>query len=203
MNLEETPGLTDAERAAVAAYEEAHRSYAASVMGERFKAVARAEHEAADRIDHAIERVEETYSRLSNPRVLQEISATPGSTSPSTPTPTFCRAFRPARCSVSGGASTRPGKSLPEAVSSRASGQISGQAISKPWTAPLGQEKPRVCGGFCGALGRTRTCDLLIRSQTLYPAELRAHREHVSYRRVGHLSRPVLIRGCFGDILLP
>lgn len=73
MNLEETPGLTDAERAAVAAYEEAHRSYAASVMGERFKAVARAEHEAADRIDHAIERVEETYSRLSNPRVLQEI----------------------------------------------------------------------------------------------------------------------------------
>ena len=27
---------------------------------------------------------------------------------------------------------------------------------------------------FLGALGRTRTCDLLIRSQTLYPAELRA-----------------------------
>ena len=25
-----------------------------------------------------------------------------------------------------------------------------------------------------GALGRTRTCDLLIRSQTLYPTELRA-----------------------------
>ena len=29
------------------------------------------------------------------------------------------------------------------------------------------------------ALGRTRTCDLLIRSQTLYPAELRAHREGI------------------------
>src|SRR5215216_7887357 len=29
---------------------------------------------------------------------------------------------------------------------------------------------------FCSALGRTRTCGLLIRSQTLYPAELRAHR---------------------------
>ena len=28
---------------------------------------------------------------------------------------------------------------------------------------------------FCSALGRTRTCGLLIRSQTLYPAELRAH----------------------------
>jgi hypothetical protein len=34
---------------------------------------------------------------------------------------------------------------------------------------------PRVCGDFRSALGRTRTCDLLIRSQTLYPAELRAH----------------------------
>ena len=38
---------------------------------------------------------------------------------------------------------------------------------------------PRVCGGFGGALGRTRTCGLLIRSQTLYPAELRAHRERI------------------------
>ena len=33
----------------------------------------------------------------------------------------------------------------------------------------------RFAGVFCGALGRTRTCDLLIRSQTLYPTELRAH----------------------------
>jgi hypothetical protein len=37
------------------------------------------------------------------------------------------------------------------------------------------QEKPLQIAVFCGALGRTRTCDLLIRSQTLYPAELRAH----------------------------
>jgi hypothetical protein len=65
VNLEETPGLTDAERAAVTAYEEAHRSYAASVMGEFFDAVTRAEHEAAEDVDRAIERVEETYSRLS------------------------------------------------------------------------------------------------------------------------------------------
>ena len=38
----------------------------------------------------------------------------------------------------------------------------------------MGKQKPRFCGIFWGALGRTRTCDLLIRSQTLYPAELRA-----------------------------
>ena len=36
--------------------------------------------------------------------------------------------------------------------------------------------KPPICRGIGGALGRTRTCGLLIRSQTLYPAELRAHR---------------------------
>ncbi len=29
--------------------------------------------------------------------------------------------------------------------------------------------------GFVGAPGRARTCDLLIRSQTLYPTELRVH----------------------------
>ena len=29
--------------------------------------------------------------------------------------------------------------------------------------------------GFCGAPNRIRTCGLLIRSQTLYPAELRSH----------------------------
>lgn len=34
--------------------------------------------------------------------------------------------------------------------------------------------KPRDSRVLRGALGRTRTCDLLIRSQTLYPAELRA-----------------------------
>jgi hypothetical protein len=30
---------------------------------------------------------------------------------------------------------------------------------------------------ICGAPGMTRTCDLLVRSQTLYPTELRALRE--------------------------
>ena len=35
---------------------------------------------------------------------------------------------------------------------------------------------------FCGAPGVTRTRDLLIRSQTLYPTELRAHPEaSISY----------------------
>ena len=34
---------------------------------------------------------------------------------------------------------------------------------------------PVICGTFSSALGRTRTCGLLIRSQTLFPAELRAH----------------------------
>lgn len=34
---------------------------------------------------------------------------------------------------------------------------------------------PLMCERADGALGRIRTPDLLIRSQTLYPAELRAH----------------------------
>src|SRR5829696_495945 len=38
--------------------------------------------------------------------------------------------------------------------------------------------KPAFCRYFRSALGRTRTCDLLIRSQTLYPAELRAQRAY-------------------------
>ena len=33
--------------------------------------------------------------------------------------------------------------------------------------------------GLSGTPGRSRTCDLLIRSQTLYPAELRAHCEEL------------------------
>ncbi len=36
---------------------------------------------------------------------------------------------------------------------------------------------------FCGAPGMTRTCDLLVRSQTLYPTELRA-RDHYYNSRV-------------------
>src|SRR5438309_1749204 len=56
--------------------------------------------------------------------------------------------------------------------------------LSLPTAALLLPKAPsRLPGGFCfpifcrtfvSALGRTRTCDLLIRSQTLYPAELRA-----------------------------
>ena len=41
------------------------------------------------------------------------------------------------------------------------------------------KRKPLQIQGFGCALGRTRTCDLLIRSQTLYPAELRAHSERL------------------------
>lgn len=65
MDLENTPGLTDAERAAVAAYEEAHRSYAMSAVGEFFNSLTKAQHEATEDVDRAIEQVEEAYSRLS------------------------------------------------------------------------------------------------------------------------------------------
>lgn len=64
MDLEQTPGLTDTERAAMAAYEDAHMSYAASALGEFFKSVTGAEHEATAGVDRAVSRVEETYSRL-------------------------------------------------------------------------------------------------------------------------------------------
>ncbi len=58
-------------------------------------------------------------------------------------------------------------------------------SINRPSTPSTVFLSPKVHGGrgqkmsrfrrvFSGALGRTRTCDLLIRSQTLYPAELRA-----------------------------
>ena len=35
------------------------------------------------------------------------------------------------------------------------------------------------CQSQNGDLGRTRTCDLLIRSQTLYPAELRGQQQYL------------------------
>ncbi len=54
------------------------------------------------------------------------------------------------------------------------------------------KEKPRFCRAFEGALGRTRTCDLLIRSQALYPAELRARGALLLYRCEGVCSRGVL-----------
>jgi hypothetical protein len=42
---------------------------------------------------------------------------------------------------------------------------------------PVAEFNPNfvVCGGKNGAPGRIRTSDLLVRSQALYPAELRAH----------------------------
>ena len=52
-----------------------------------------------------------------------------------------------------------------------------------PWPGPLGRaekiaeklKQPALLSRLCGAPEGTRTPDLLIRSQTLYPAELLAH----------------------------
>src|ERR1035441_3737553 len=52
-----------------------------------------------------------------------------------------------------------------------------------PFRAPFRGHNPALAGvaemwfllGFYGAPGQSRTADLLVRSQTLYPAELRAH----------------------------
>jgi hypothetical protein len=48
-----------------------------------------------------------------------------------------------------------------------------------------------------GAPGKTRTCDLLIRSQTLYPAELRAH-----IFSVNKLQRQTVFRNPIFDVNL-
>jgi hypothetical protein len=64
MNLEDTPGLTIDEGAAVAAYEEAHAVYAASTMDTLFDHES-AEEEASEGLGRAVARVEEAYSRLS------------------------------------------------------------------------------------------------------------------------------------------
>jgi hypothetical protein len=64
MNLEEIPGLSDAERAAVSNYEEAHRIYAATAMGALFYSLRGDDHEDAERAGHAVEGVEQAYSRL-------------------------------------------------------------------------------------------------------------------------------------------
>jgi hypothetical protein len=64
MNLEETPGLTGAEQAAVAAYEEAHSLHVADVMDAALDAGS-SELERAERVGHAVVRIEEAYSRLS------------------------------------------------------------------------------------------------------------------------------------------
>ena len=45
----------------------------------------------------------------------------------------------------------------------------------EPWgVAPVVDAEPVEPQDFNGAPGTTRTCDLLVRSQTLYPTELRA-----------------------------
>jgi hypothetical protein len=64
MNLEETPGLTGAEQAAVAAYEEAHSLHVADVMDAALDAGS-SKLEKAERVGHAVVRIEEAYSRLS------------------------------------------------------------------------------------------------------------------------------------------
>jgi hypothetical protein len=40
---------------------------------------------------------------------------------------------------------------------------------------------------YCGAPGQIRTADLLVRSQTLYPTELRARDDY--YSKAGYFSR--------------
>ena len=64
MNLEETPGLSDAERAAVSNYEESHRIYAASAMGALFDSLRGDDREDAERASRAVEGVEQVYSGL-------------------------------------------------------------------------------------------------------------------------------------------
>ena len=69
-------------------------------------------------------------------------------------------------------------------VTVKANGEICGSAkgtfgskvVARPaWHPSLNLEKPRFIGKS-GAPGGTRTPDLLVRSQTLYPTELRARR---------------------------
>jgi hypothetical protein len=64
VNLEEIPGLTGTEQAAVAAYEEAHFLHAADVLDVAFDAESTQE-EKAQRVGRAVARIEEAYSRLS------------------------------------------------------------------------------------------------------------------------------------------
>jgi len=73
MQLEETPGLTDAERDAVAAYEEAHRLHAVRAVGEFFNATVYGQEKGEDVVD-AIKEIEEAHARLSE----LALSGTPG-----------------------------------------------------------------------------------------------------------------------------
>jgi hypothetical protein len=64
MHLEKTPGLTGAEQAAVAACEEAHLLHAANVLDAALD-TGSPEVEKGERVDRAVTRIEEAYSRLS------------------------------------------------------------------------------------------------------------------------------------------
>jgi hypothetical protein len=64
VNLEETPGLTDAEQAAMATYEDAHVLHAESALEALLDAES-TEEEKAERVGRAVARIEEAYSRLS------------------------------------------------------------------------------------------------------------------------------------------
>ena len=86
---------------------------------------------------------------------------------------TFCGAPEVETQKSSCGAFLLP-RSLPKNTSPLGRSAIGGWAV---------KEKEKVNSAtstkltFCGAPEGTRTPDLLIRSQTLYPAELRAHRQ--------------------------
>ncbi len=64
MELEEIPGLTSAERDAVAAYEQALKLHAMRAVGELFSAMVNGQEKGED-VGDAIKQVEEAYSRLS------------------------------------------------------------------------------------------------------------------------------------------
>src|SRR5918997_5395238 len=85
-----------------------------------------------------------------------------------------------------------------EPTSQKISGQMGGSGRS-----PSGfrEAKTLYLQVFRSALGRTRTCCLLIRSQTLYPAELRAHRSAYDTAARGISQGRGSLWGAFVDIL--
>ena len=58
--------------------------------------------------------------------------------------------------------------------------ELEGDTTSEKYRGKRNLSDIRVC---CGALEGTRTPDLLVRSQSLYPAELQAHRAAGAVRR--------------------
>ena len=51
------------------------------------------------------------------------------------------------------------------------------------------EKRNRFLGSVSGALGGTRTPDLLVRSQSLYPAELQAHMLFESASSIYHIAK--------------